>query len=104
MEVPMAAATISATEEFCRGQFARAIDEHRPTGPTVRTILDTLLTETASHVGADELRPYGDANRFVVKLVLTTLTERYYGLGAHENGPSCAQFNGPTDCACMSRG
>jgi hypothetical protein len=50
-------------------------------GPTVRTILDTLLTETASHVGADELRPYGDANRFVVKLVLTTLALFIAGFG-----------------------
>jgi hypothetical protein len=75
--VAMAATTISATEELCRGQFAHAIDEHRPIGPTVRTIIDTLLTETAFHVGAYELRPYGHANRFVVKLVLTTLTERY---------------------------
>jgi hypothetical protein len=39
-------------------------------------MLDVLMTETASHVGADELRPYGDASRFVVKLVLATLTER----------------------------
>jgi hypothetical protein len=38
-----------------------------------------LLTETTSHVGADELRGSGvpNANRYVVKLVLATLTERY---------------------------
>jgi hypothetical protein len=77
MEVPMAAQIVSATEDFVRSHFGTAIDERRPIGPTARTILDTLMTETASHVGAEELRPYGDANRFVVKLVLATLTERY---------------------------
>jgi hypothetical protein len=37
------------------------------------------MTEAVSHVVADELRGCGvpDANRYVVKLVLTTLTERY---------------------------
>lgn len=65
----MATQTISAAEDFVRG--------HKLIGPTARTILDVLMTETASHVGADELRPYRDANRFVVKLVLATLTERH---------------------------
>jgi hypothetical protein len=77
MEVQMAAAIISATEDFVRSRFAEAIEERRPIGPVTKTMLDVLMTETASHVGADELRPYGDANRFVVKLVLATLTERY---------------------------
>ena len=52
----MAATAISATEDFVRGQFAHAIDERRPIGPTAKAILDSLMTETASHVGADELR------------------------------------------------
>jgi hypothetical protein len=77
MEVQMAAQIVSATEEFVRSHFATAIEEHRPIRPVTKTILNTFMTETASHVGADELRPYGDANRFVVKLVLATLTERY---------------------------
>jgi hypothetical protein len=70
MEVQRAAQIVSATEDFVRSHFATAIEEHRSIGPVTRTILDTLTTEAASHVGAEELRPYGDANRFVVKLVL----------------------------------
>lgn len=74
----MAAATITATEDFVRGQFAHAIDEYRPIGPTAKAVLNTLMIETTSHVGADELRGSGaDANRFVVKLVLGALTGCY---------------------------
>ena len=75
----MATAIISATEDFVRARFAEAIDEKHPIGPTAKNILDTLMTETASHVGAKELQGSGcaDANRFVAKLVLGTLTERY---------------------------
>jgi hypothetical protein len=38
-----------------------------------------LLTETASHVGAEEVKGSKaiDANRFVVRLALAVLTERY---------------------------
>ena len=36
----MAAGTISATEDFCRAQFARTMDEHKLIGPTAKTILD----------------------------------------------------------------
>jgi hypothetical protein len=73
----MAAAIISATEDFIRTHFAEAIEDRRPIGPVTKTILDVLMTETASHVGADELRGSGlDADRYVVKLVLGTLTER----------------------------
>jgi hypothetical protein len=79
MEVQMAAHTISATEDFVRGQFNEAIEEHRHLGPVAKAILNVLLTETTSHVGQDELRGGGisDANRYVVKLALATLTERY---------------------------
>jgi hypothetical protein len=77
MEAAMAAQIVTATEDFVRSHFATAIEERRPIGPVTKTILDTLMTETASHVGAEELRPHGDANRFVVKLVVATLTERY---------------------------
>jgi hypothetical protein len=44
-----------------------------------RTILDTLLTETASHVGAEELKgsKAADGNRFVVRTALCALTQRY---------------------------
>ena len=74
----MAAPIISATEDFIRTRFVEAIEERQPIGPVTKTMLDVLMTETASHVGADELRGSGlDANRFVVKLVLGTLTERY---------------------------
>ena len=73
----MAAQIVSATEDFVRAHFATAIEEHRPIGPVRKAILDTLMTETASHVGREEVKPYGDANRYVTKLVLTTLTERY---------------------------
>ena len=55
----MAASTISATEDFVRAQFAKAIDAHLPIGPTAKTMLDVLMTETASHVGAEELRGSG---------------------------------------------
>ena len=59
--------------------MSQAIEEHRPIGPVAKAILNVLLTETTSHVGQDELRGSGipDANRYVVKLVLSTLTERY---------------------------
>jgi hypothetical protein len=74
----MAAPIISATEDFIRTRFVEAIEERQPIGPVTKTMLDVLMTETASNVGADELRGSGlDANRFVVKLVLGTLTERY---------------------------
>jgi hypothetical protein len=46
----MAASTISATEDFLR-PIRAAVEDHRPIGPVTRTILETLLTETASHVG-----------------------------------------------------
>ena len=61
------------------GSVRQAIDAHLPIGPTAKTMLDVLMTETASHVGTEELRGSGlpDANRFVVKLALGTLTERY---------------------------
>ena len=52
----MATAIMSAAEDFVRGQLAQAIDEHRQIGPTAKTILDVLMTETASHVGAEGLR------------------------------------------------
>ena len=47
-------------------------DEVRQIGPTEKTILDVLMTETASLVSAKELQGSGvsDANRFVVQLVL----------------------------------
>jgi hypothetical protein len=63
----MAAAIISATEDFVRTRFAEAIEERRPIGRVTKTMLDLLMRETASHFGADELRGSGlDANRFVV--------------------------------------
>jgi len=45
----------------------------------MRIILETLLTETASHVGAEELKgsKAADGNRFVVRLALSVLTQRY---------------------------
>jgi hypothetical protein len=48
----MAAQIISATEDFVRTRFAEAIEERRPIGPVTTTMLDVLMTETASHVAA----------------------------------------------------
>jgi hypothetical protein len=77
-EAAKAAAIISRAEELCRAFFAESIEEHRPIGPVTKTILDTLMTETASHAGTEELRGSRlDANRFAVKLALATLRERY---------------------------
>ena len=75
----MAAQIVSATEDFVRSHFATAIEEHRPIGPVTKTMLDVLMTETANHVGADELRgsKATDPARYVLKVVLATLAERY---------------------------
>jgi hypothetical protein len=46
----MAASIIASTEEICRTHYANAIEGRLPIAPVGKAILDTFLTETASHV------------------------------------------------------
>lgn len=51
----MTTATLTQGEDFYRGLFNAATEDHRPVCPVAKMLL-IQLTETASHVGAEELK------------------------------------------------
>jgi hypothetical protein len=75
----MAASNIASTEAICRAHYANAIEGRLPIAPVAKAILDTFLTETASHVGAEKLKGSRatDPSRFVVHLAISVLCSRY---------------------------
>jgi hypothetical protein len=75
----MIAATLSATEDFLRAQYAHPMEAALPLAPTFKTILDTLLVETAKSVSQNKVRAAGvpDPTRFTVKLALRVIGDRY---------------------------
>ena len=93
----MTTATLTACEDFYRGLFNAAIEEHRPVGPLAKIAVDCLLSETASHVGAEELKGSraADPSRFVVCLAISVLCTRYSSevvalILSLDNGPNAA--------------